>query len=138
MKCSASLMNSSAVSQIPTLVWLERDRLHGSETEYDTCTGGWQGFVRASKPMSNTKIESLKVLRTRLEFLESRLNSHSDPVVQKLIADRKRKFRNRKLSCTGCETEIWDTCLEFAAVRRPHRSVFRCDSTAPQTIRQSV
>jgi hypothetical protein len=30
---------------------------------------------------------SLEALRARLAFLESRVNSHSDPAIQKLIAD---------------------------------------------------
>ena len=49
--------------------------------------------------MSDTGIpELLKELRDRLAFLELRVNSHSDPAIQKLIADTQALISKREAS----------------------------------------
>ena len=40
---------------------------------------------------------SFEALQTRLEFLQSRANSHSDPYIQKLIAETEARITDKRI-----------------------------------------
>jgi hypothetical protein len=54
---------------------------------------------------------NLKELRTRLQFLDSRLNSQSDPIIQEMIEPTEEAIRKTDDEMTNCVDCRWNTPL---------------------------